>query len=304
VITQHRFTMNPATDPATPIIDSVLHPTDYSEASLTAFHHALRAALIAKSALTLLHVATGNSDDARDFPGVRDTLERWGFLPKGSPRSAVPRLGIGVRKVVAQQISPVAAVLHYLERHPADLIVLATRHHDGRAAWLRQSVAEPIARRSGQMTLFIPEGTRGFVSPADGSVSLTSVLIPIAASPAAQPAVAAAARLVSRLKLPAGTFTLLHVGEAAAMPEVACPAVPGWAWNKAVRDGDVVHEIIAAARESHAGLVVMGTDGRHGFLDALRGSHSERVLRQATAPLLTVPAGSTAEAHLQSSASF
>jgi hypothetical protein len=37
---------------------------------------------------------------------------------------------------------------------------------------------------------------------------------------------------------------------------------------------------------------VMSTDGRNGFLDGLRGSHSERVLRYGAAPLLTVPVGS------------
>ena len=36
-------------------------------------------------------------------------------------------------------------------------------------------------------------------------------------------------------------------------------------------------------------IFLMATDGRNGFLDGLRGSHSERVLRQCSAPLLTVP---------------
>ena len=36
-------------------------------------------------------------------------------------------------------------------------------------------------------------------------------------------------------------------------------------------------------------LIVMCTDGRHGFLDALRGSHSERVLRRTPCPLLAIP---------------
>jgi nucleotide-binding universal stress UspA family protein len=36
-------------------------------------------------------------------------------------------------------------------------------------------------------------------------------------------------------------------------------------------------------------LIVMSTDGRNGFLDALRGSHSERVLRQTPCPLLAIP---------------
>jgi nucleotide-binding universal stress UspA family protein len=42
----------------------------------------------------------------------------------------------------------------------------------------------------------------------------------------------------------------------------------------------------------------MTTDGRNGFLDALRGSHSERVLRRASIPLLTVPVGSRVEERL------
>ena len=40
-----------------PILSSILHPTDFSEGSLRAFHHALKAALLARCALRLLHVA-------------------------------------------------------------------------------------------------------------------------------------------------------------------------------------------------------------------------------------------------------
>jgi nucleotide-binding universal stress UspA family protein len=294
--------MNPTRDNTFPIIDSVLHPTDFSEASLVAFHHALKAALIAKARLTLLHVATGDSDELMDFPGVRETLERWELLPKGSPRTAVPQLGIDVRKIAMKPHEPVGSVLHYLEDHPAELIVLATHQHEGRIAWLGHSVAKPIARRSGQMTLFIPEGDAGFVSAADGSVSLKNILIPVAESPAAQPAVEAAARLVSRLNLPGGTFTLLHVGDAAAMPAVQTPAVPGWEWKRMTRTGEVIHGIVDAARDTGTDLVVMSTDGRSGFLEALRGSHTERVLAQVPAPLLAVPEGSTAETHLKMAA--
>lgn len=66
------------------VVDTVLHPTDFSEASLVAFHHALKAALIAKSQLTLLHVASGESGELMDFPGVRETLVRWDLLPRGA----------------------------------------------------------------------------------------------------------------------------------------------------------------------------------------------------------------------------
>lgn len=292
--------MNVIRDYTYPIINHILHPTDFSEASLTAFHHALKAALIAKARLTLIHVTDDNSDDVLEFPGVRAALERWELLPKGSSHSAIRQLGIDVRKVVAGRRAPVEAVLTYLEKHPADLIVLATHQHEGQTAWLQQrSVAKPIARRSGQMTLFIPAGDAGFVSEADGSVSLRNILIPVAESPVAQPAVEAAARLVHRLNCPGGTFTLLHVGEASDMPAVQCPELPGWEWKKQTRAGAVIHGIVDTAQMIQADVVVMSTDGRNGLLDALHGTHTERVLQNVPAPLLTVPAGSFAEQSLQ-----
>jgi nucleotide-binding universal stress UspA family protein len=282
-----------------PVVDSILHPSDFSAGSLTAFHHALKAATIAKSKFAILHVSPDAAAAWTDFPGVRETLERWGLLPPNSPKSAVPQLGIDVRKAVARDSNPTKSVLRYLEEHPADLIVLATHTHDGKASWLRQSVAEPIARHSGQMTLFIPDHVPGFVSAKDGSVSLEHILIPVAAKPRPQPAVTAAVRLVARLQRPRGTFTLLHMGEASAMPAVHCPEVPGWEWKKTTRAGDVIQGIVDTAGKASTDLIVMSTDGRNGFLDALRGSHSERVLRSAPCPLLTVPEGSLAAGALE-----
>ena len=75
------------------------------------------------------------------------------------------------------------------------------------------------------------------------------------------------------------------------MPDVRFPEVSGWQWNKVTKQGDVVDAICQTALETKAGLIVMSTDGRNGFLDALRGSHSERVLRQCPCALLAIPAG-------------
>ena len=274
------------------IIASVLHPTDFSEGSKTAFYHALKAALLSKSRITLLNVASDSGTSWSDFPGVRETLEKWGLLPKGSERSAVGNLGIDVRKAITPKSNPVAAVVEYLETHPAEMIVLATSQKKGVARWLSGSVAEPIARKATEMTLFIGAETRGFVSPEDGSVKLRNILIPIALSPRPQPGVEAAARFVKSLELDEGTFTLVHVGDSSSMPAVSTPDIPGWDWVEDLRSGDVIQSIVDAARESNADLIVMVPDGRDGFLDGLRGSHSERVLRQAGIPLLTVPVGS------------
>ena len=274
------------------IIESVLHPTDFSEGSKVAFYHALKAALTARSRITLLNVSADGQPRWSGFPGVRETLERWGLLPDGSPRSAVADLGIDVRKAVTQKSDPVAAVVNFLHQHPAELIVLATHQRSGPMRWLNSSVAEPIARRANEMTLFISGGTKGFVSSEDGSVSLRNILIPIAPTPAAQPALDAATRLVKSLNCVEGVFTLLHVGNADSTPAVRPPDVPGWEWRTDVRKGDVIQTINDVSRETDSDLIVMTTDGRNGFLDGLRGSHSERVLRLAGMPLLTVPLGS------------
>ena len=295
--------MSTSQEDSVPIIASILHPSDFSAASEVAFAHALKAALVAKSQLTIMHVSPDVATEWTDFPGVRETLARWGLLPPDSPHSAVPALGIDVQKVMAYDDDPVTSVLAFLERHPADLIVLATHQHEGRSHWLRRSVAEPVARQAGQMTLFIPHGVEGFVSQ-DGSVSLQNILIPIAPIPPAQPAIAAAVRLVHRLQCPAGTFTTLFVGAPGSAPAVRCPTVPGWQWNGIVRSGDVIDAIVQTASDMATNLIVMSTDGRNGFLDALRGSHSERVLRRTPCPLLAIPVEAAVAPRLSASQEY
>ena len=291
--------MNQTPEHSSPILDSVLFASDFSAGSQTAFHHALKAALVARSKLTVLHLSPGVAAAWTEFPGVRETLERWGLLPPDSPRSAVPQLGIEVHKVVARAQTPLKSVLDHLKANPVDLIVLATHANDGHAGWMKESITDPLARKAGQMTLYIPDGVPGFVSARDGSVTLDNILIPIASKPDPQPAVAAAARLAAQLQRPRGTFTLLHIGGSDALPAVKCPAVPGWEWTKVTRTGDVISGIVETARDGKADLIVMSTDGRNGFLDALRGSHSERILRSSPCPVLTVPEGSLAESALK-----
>jgi nucleotide-binding universal stress UspA family protein len=57
-----------------------------------------------------------------------------------------------------------------------------------------------------------------------------------------------------------------------------------------LREGDPVTEILAAARERGATMIVMGTHGRRGFAHALLGSVAEKIIRQSEIPVLTVRA--------------
>jgi nucleotide-binding universal stress UspA family protein len=269
-------------------IHEVFHPSDSSPGSEAAFFHALRISATSGARLTLMRVGPDDPGDSDDFRDVRGTLERWRTRrPGGEP---IPE--IAVRWLAASGDDPARSCLKSLERSPAELIVVATHTRDGRMTWLGKSVAEPLARSSGEMTLLVPEGTAGFVRPEDGALTLKSILIPVASQPRPEPAIEAARRLMLYLPEAQGTATVLYVGDPSGMPELDLPEVPGWSWNRVVQPGDVVDAILETAARVAADLVAMTTQGRHGFLDALRGSTTERVLRQAHCPLLTMPVGS------------
>jgi nucleotide-binding universal stress UspA family protein len=90
-------------------------------------------------------------------------------------------------------------------------------------------------------------------------------------------------------------FTLVHVGSAGNMPVVHEGTWPGWTWEKVVRQGDVVEQILDVAATRDSDLIVLTTAGHHGILNALQGSTTERILRGAQCPVLAIPANSETE---------
>jgi nucleotide-binding universal stress UspA family protein len=290
------------TDVAGASMFRVLHTTDFSHASDVAFAHALRLALAAGAELSIMHVTRpGNwkaEQDWVDFPGIRHALQRW-TLPAGSaPGEPVDLVGLRTGKILGFGADPVRSVLDYLRSHPTELIVLAAHQRTGFERWVHKPAAGPIARGSGEMTLFVPEGVDGFVSRETGAVTLNAIVIPVDTIPAPQAAVDSALTLLDGLGCSGTTVTVLHVGDEPSIPEVRIPEPDRWTWRRVTRGREPVEEIIRAAEEASAGLIVMVTEGRHGFLDACRGSTTERVLRRAPCPVLAVPAGSRAMARL------
>jgi nucleotide-binding universal stress UspA family protein len=58
--------------------------------------------------------------------------------------------------------------------------------------------------------------------------------------------------------------------------------------HKHVGQGQPFYEIIRLAREANIDLIVLGTHGRSGLKHVLMGSVSEKVVRKAPCPVLTV----------------
>jgi len=274
-----------------PFVTSLFHPTDFADASEVAFDHALAMAVRCKGELTILHADPAvHGDDAFDhFPAVRRTLSRWGYLPPSSPESAVfDRLAVRIKKISLRARSPVVAAHDYLNEFHTDLIVLATEGREGLPAWLKPSLAEQMARETRSMTLFVQRDVSGFVRRDSGNISIARILVPVAHTPVAQPAVASATRLARLVDTPV-EIVVLHVGQDP-MPFIGELQDPQLTFREERSRGHVVDEIERVVRDLDVDVVVMTTDGRDGFLGAMgRGSHTERVVRMAACPVLAIP---------------
>ncbi|MCO8121423.1 universal stress protein [Stieleria sp. TO1_6] len=267
----------------------ILHPTDFSASSQLAFAHALRLATTNKANLSLLHVGEDSYEDWDRFPAVRKTLERWKLIEPGTARREIQdKIGVGVEKVIAEQKDVVSSIVDYLDQRPIDFLVLSTHGRDGISAWIHPSTAEKIAHKAHVPTLFVPTNSHGCVSLETGEVTMRRILVPVDHQPRPDEAIDRAMRALQAYGTEDAKLTLLHVGSST-MPSVAVPDGPWQVEQVVIPSGDPATEITAFAAENKCNVIVMVTEGVHGFLDVLRGTTTDKVLRHAPCPLLAIP---------------
>jgi nucleotide-binding universal stress UspA family protein len=259
----------------------VFHPSDYSEGDKPAVAHALKIAASAHGSLTVMHV--DNRPSQNQISVVRPLLARWreARISDDSVRvTRVNRIGPVLRKIV-----------EHLENHADDLVVLSTHQRHGVARWIQPGLSEPILRQSRVSTLFVPRGVEGFVSIRSGAVKLRKVLFPVDIKPHPQNALRFLAKLLEALQFPKVEVQLVHFGDKSTVPALNLPEIPSASFKWLDGAGDVVRGILSLARSQKSDLIVMTTEGHLGFLDAIRGSTTERIIRNAPCPVLAVPAG-------------
>lgn len=276
---------------ATPF-NSILHPTDFSPLSDLAFKHALALAIKAQADFTICHVMPDRRReiDWKAFPSVRSILEQWGYLPPGSKQADVAaQLGIKVEKTSVISRSPVGPIVATVDRFAADFLVLASQGREGLPRWLQASVAEPVARISRVKTLFVSGNCKGFVKDHTGEISIRRILVPIDYHPNAAAAMQTAIQLAEINGNPESVEIIaLHIGKAL-LPEPFIPTTANVLWRTEPAQGDVATTLIDKAATTASDLIIMATAGHQGFIDAIRGSTTEQVLRRAPCPVLAVP---------------
>jgi len=274
-------------------ISNLLHLTDFSQGSGIAYVHALRIAVAVKGSLEILHIQQEEEHATWDrYPGVRDTLCKWKLLPAEAERGDVAKLGVHISKAACQAKEPIQGVLDHLERRDADLVVMATHRRGGLDRWLHDSIAESLSDATETGALLIPYDVDGFVDSETGEVTLRRILVPVDFAPDPQPVISAVAELVEAIAPHNVEIRLLHVGDRARTPTLMLPGSDTCVWNWGHREGYVVDAICNDALENDVDLIAMTTNGHDGFLDALRGSTTDRVLHRTQCPLLSIHSGS------------
>jgi nucleotide-binding universal stress UspA family protein len=292
----------------------ILCPIDFSEPSEHALAHAVAFARWYEADLTVMHVVptfepsmtVPTSLDAPSqviYPVSREeVLEALHRAAKaaGAPPSrisAVAEAGAVVKTIVDRAISD-----------RMDLLVLGTHGRSGFDRALLGSVTERVIRTSPCPVLTVPPKA----AASTGPLVMKQILCPVDFSPSSLVGVGVALDLARQTE---GSVTLLHAvewpsdGEPRTHAHFAVPeyrqalvddakarlhavvADESRTWcdiQERVVAGRAKNEIVTAATQMGAHLIVMGAQGRDGIGLRLFGSTTERVVREAHCPVLSV----------------
>ncbi len=217
--------------------------------------------------------------------------------------------GLRVRTKVLQ--GPAAeSILKAASEEGADLIAMSTHGRSGLTRWLFGSVATKVLEGSDRPLFLVrssAEAKRGrpvtiekVLVPLDGSSLAESVLPFVEEVAAAFGASIVLYHAITPLSAYPGFETVLpaHAGEVLADLQAQAEQflhrvaeevrARGCKVTVAVSVDLAVDGILAAARESGAGLIALGTHGRSGLGRAIMGSVADAVVRRAEVPCLLV----------------
>jgi nucleotide-binding universal stress UspA family protein len=243
----------------------IAHATDLSGHDRAAFEHAAALSLAMRARLVTVHAG-----EELGTPPADELAARWGQ----TIQHQLLRVSAGD--------DPADTVTEVLRELAPALTVVGTHARHGVSAIVHASVAEAIARNFDRPVLVVPNAASGFVDATSGSVGLRRIIVPAGTTVEAASGVEAARGLAALLGIAAPDLELVHAG-------IAEPQLSKLGIEVVQLQQPLERAIVERARATGACLIVMSTRGHDGVLDVLRGSHTERVIRDAPCPVLSVP---------------
>ena len=287
-------------------IAHVLCPVDFSEISRRALDHATALAQWYEATLTVLNVFPVMP--VMDVPPlVLDDKTRNELTGQLRRFTELVPAGVRLELRVEQAASIHEAIRDQAAASGVDLLVLGSHGRSGFKRLLLGSVAERVIRHAPCPTMIVPPRAHD-VAP-EGPVRYRTILCPVDFSEHSIRAVEYAVNLAEEAD---ADLRLLHVLPLSAELKelessfedlrlqiegdrlrrlgdlIPADATMYCTVHTALRQGAVHREILAAAAEHPADLIVMGAQGRAALDTAIFGSNTARVARAACCPVLVV----------------
>jgi nucleotide-binding universal stress UspA family protein len=281
------------------MFDTLLVPVDGSDGAAAALNHALELAVAHDATVHILNVADTTRDSVTSVRGrVVDVLEQEGARIVREATERATEGGVSTVTDVLQG-DPYRTIVDYADTYGIDLVVMATHGRQGLDEALLGSTTERVVRRSDVPVLTVPpDGAhthhpyRRVLVPTDGS-DPAGVALSLGADVAA--ASGASLHLLSVVE----TATLGVDVRASALEESATAILDDaaeTATDAGVTDvttevafgGSIAGGIREYVDDHGIDLVALGTHGRSGLDRYVLGSVSERLVRTAAVPVLTV----------------
>lgn len=283
-------------------VTRILVPTDFSPVCDRALARAAAIAARTGAELHVVHVQVLHRE-MYGWAALPNIVELEGVvrdLCRSDLDKAVANIATPVVREVVQDFKEVPAIVHYVEAHKIDLIVMGTHARKGISRLFLGSVAAGVLREAPvSVVLLGPE--RELCGD-----SQHCVLVPVDFS---ESSIAALRQAVAIARQHQAELIVLHVVELpkavpyvvgmveslAAVHERAVQALdqlldsidlPQPSAQRVVLTGRPDEQIAAQARKLDADIIVMGMLGASGLRRLLLGSTTERVLRDAPCPVL------------------
>ena len=289
---------------------NILVPIDFSEFSSNVLNYAIGLAEKFHSKLILLHAVVLFEDDVNEEQRLQE-YEEWvrkreknidAHMKKNELR--VNQKGISVDSVILRSISAADAILEYLNDHSCDLIIMGTHGRTGLKHIFLGSVAEKIVRLSPIPVLSVHRSVQDF--------RIENIIAPIDFSIYSKNAADYAISIAENFK---AQVNFIHVIEKEIHPSFYASGVEsifqidtglqdrviqnmqGFLEEQLnsdikprfmVKEGRAHREIVEYAKEEKADLIVISTHGLTGLEYLLLGSTTEKVVRWASCPVLTL----------------
>jgi len=284
------------------LLTKILVTTDFSEVSDRALDYAISLARRYDARIYLAHVITPDPFQFAEPQLAQATYEKVRqAAEEGITDILISGKLRGVPHEVLMEEGNVWPTLDKLiNEHEIDLVVVGTHGRGKVQKILIGSVAEEIFRQADCAVLTVGPGVKG---AAAKEIELKSILFATDFGPGAEKAAAHAFSLAQEHD---ARVTLLHVIESAAayteesvarqreinvvrMKQLMPPGSENWCKPEfRVTFGSAVEEILIAARESKADLVVMGAKARRSLAGHVPLTIAYNVVTKAACPVLTV----------------